>query len=81
MFTVCEFNEFLAMNKKMKLLQKQEMKKHQEKLSRPTVKKEDVATSSLITDDDLTSGLLDIPLKKTWTKVPVVNYGSSSEED
>ena len=33
----------------------------------------------IVTDEDLTSGLLDVT--KTWNKVPVVNYGSSSDEE
>jgi len=38
------------------------------------------STSTKVTDEDLTSGLLNIT-SKAWSTVPVVNYGSSSEED
>jgi len=63
-----------ALRKKMSQLQAAEAKKATEKAA---AKKKPV--EHIVTDEDMTSGLLDVT--KTWNKVPVVNYGSSSDEE
>lgn len=68
-----------ALRKKMEQLQKAEMEK-QQKLSKSKPKSEPGPSSSVqITDQDLTSGLLDV--KSTWKTEPIVKYDSSSDED
>jgi len=73
-----------ALRKKMAELQEAEVAKSVEKASS---KKKTSSTSRapLVTDEDLTSGLLDVvpqtSKKPSWNKVPVVNYGSSSDEE
>ena len=63
----------------MEQLQKAEMEK-QQKLSKSKPKSEPGPSSSVqITDQDLTSGLLDV--KSTWKTEPIVKYDSSSDED
>ena len=66
----------------MELLQKIEIEK-QQKMSRDASKtksKYEPGPSSVqLTDQDLTSGLLDV--KSTWTTEPIVKYDSSSDED
>lgn len=75
-----------ALRKKMEELEKKELLKQQNKLKMSSQKKKNekslpsTSTSTKVTDEDLTSGLLNIT-SKAWSTVPVVNYGSSSEED
>lgn len=66
----------------MEELEKKELLKQQDKLKSQKKKNEKslAGSSSKVTDEDLTSGLLNIT-SKAWSTVPVVNYGSSSEED
>ena len=68
----------------MEELEKKELLKQQDKLKMASQKKKNekslAGSSSKVTDEDLTSGLLNIT-SKAWSTVPVVNYGSSSEED
>lgn len=70
----------------MEELEKKELLKQQDKLKMSSQKKKNekslpsISTSTKVTDEDLTSGLLNIT-SKAWSTVPVVNYGSSSEED
>ena len=74
-----------ALRKKMVELEKKELLKQQEKLTSKKKKTEKSlaasSSSTKVTDEDLTSGLLNITNSKAWSTVPVVNYGSSSEED
>ena len=68
----------------MEELEKKELQKQQDKLKmaakRKRNEKSSASSSTKVTDEDLTSGLLNIT-SQAWSKVPVVNYGSSSEED
>ena len=76
---------FLVLRKKMEEKQKAEMAEQQKKLK--TLKKNEQqpsSSSAIVTDQDLTSGLLDClsDKKSTWKTQPLIAYSDdSSDED